>query len=910
MQRISFDDETRYKPRRRMPFWLKAFAALTVAGVVVAVGGVVAAAVQVQVWMEEENFEELWSEETIRDYRPPVLSRFFAADGQMIDEFASEDRVLVPIESIPMVIQNAFISAEDKNFRTHSGVDFIAVGKAQVRNAQNCLSGGCTRQGGSSITQQVAKNFFLTREQTIKRKALEMILARRIERILSKQDILELYLNEIPLGRRYFGVAAAALGYFGKPLDELTLSEAAYLAALPKAPSTLDITKPDNRPRAEGRRNYVVDRMLANGYVTAEEAEAAKQESLVPIERFTDARFRTAGYFSEQIRREVIDDMYGGREEEFLASGLAVRSTLDTDLQRQARDALRRGLEEYDRRHGYRGPLDTLDLTEDWRAAFAERELPSAVDGWRMGVVLEIDEASALVEFQDGGRGRIPYWNLEDDNNGDEQPDTELPIEETPLNWARAFVEPNKGRDGPYAPSTVGPAVSAASDVLAVGDVILAEALEEAGDMFALRQVPDINGAILAMDPHTGRVVAMVGGYYFNYGTSELNRTRQAQRQPGSSFKPFIYAAAYESGWTPADRENAGPYFEVVDPNDPESDTWEPSEYIAGLGSFRGEMTLRRGLELSKNTLAIRVARDLGYDHVADFAERFGVYGNLNPYGANMLGAQETTVWRMVRAYAMFVNGGKFIEPTILDRVQDRDGHTTFPQRSELCGVRCQVSDWSTAQPPVLEDTRPQIISEDSAFQIVYTMLGVVENGTARSLQAIGKTVAGKTGTTNDFRDAWFVGFSPDLVVGVYVGFDQPRSLGRSESGGAVAAPIFKHFMTDALADQPDRPFRQPPSITLMPIDSDTGLQHPKFFDLTPYYGSDGCRVERPILEAFKIGTGPTVTACEAAGSFVEPVASEPVCAPGDLQCRLAQLQSNTATAGGDDDDEDVGGIY
>lgn len=924
-------------------------------------------------------------ETRIIDYQPAVMTRVHAGDGALIAEYSLEGRVFVPIENMPPRLVQAFVSAEDQNFRTHSGVDYPGVAKAQVRNVLNCFRGACSNHGGSSITQQVAKNFFLTSDQTMRRKIVEMALAHRIERFRTKDDILELYLNEIYLGRRSYGVAAAALLYFGKSLDELTLSEMAYLGALPKAPSTLDITREAARPRAEARRNYVLGRMVIEGYISEEEAAAARAESLVPVDRNTDPRFRAAGFFVEQVRRQMLDllrgDARGGgssglyegqsslsgdalyamlvdelytqnerrpdgldrfetQEEaiawmldevyarrQFYGGGLSIRTTLDTRLQSHAREALRWGLESYDRRHGYRGPLAQISVGEDWAAVLADVVVPPGVDGWSAAVVLEVAPDGVIIGLPDGDVGQIPFYvdlvpetgDIDRDVDGDGVPDLVLDIEDTPLNWARTFIAPQPTPERPTAASTMGPVLTGAGDVLGVGDVVLVELLNTDLRVFGLRQVPEVNGAILAMDPHTGRVLAMVGGYYFQFGSSELNRTRQASRQPGSSFKPFVYAAAFEEGATAADIENGGPYSDRVT-NRP-GEWWTPTEYLDGLGSFRGDMTIRVALEKSKNTVAVRAATKVGLERVSELAERMGVYSNLRPYPANALGAQETTVWRMVTAYSMFVNGGKRIEPTILDRVQDRTGRTVYVHDVRDCDRRCQVRDWSLAQPPELPDEREQVLSDATAFQISSVLEGVVQRGTARSLRTIGRPVAGKTGTTNNFVDAWFVGFSPDLVVGVFVGFDKPRSMGGGESGGAVAAPIFQHFMENALVQYDDIPFRQPSTITLMPIDANTGLLAPARTDGGPMdqrYRVNGCDID-PVMEAFKIGTGPTTWACGGAAGGASVVTYGPVdAAETDPNAGLSMMERLRRIRGEEvvvspepvQDEEEVDAVY
>ncbi len=759
---------------------------------------------------------------TLREYRPPVMTRVHAGDGMLIEEYARQHRVFVPIETIPARVREAFLSAEDKNFYSHDGIDYLGTLRGGLRTARNLISGSGGLESGSTITQQVAKNFLLTSEQTLVRKIREYALALRIERVLTKDQIFELYLNEIYLGRRAYGVAAAALLYFNKSLEELTIAEAAFLAALPKAPGALyrDLEE------ATSRRNWVIGRMLANGYITDQEAADARAEPLVYVDRLEGSAFTASEYFVEEVRRTV-DTMYG--EDELYYGGLSVRTTLDTEMQVMARNALREGLEEFDRRHGYRGPIDVIDHGEGWEERLAEVEIFSDIDDWSPAVVFGGDAEGVDIGLPDGTRGRILLEDLE---------------------WARRVD--SEGRQGPP--------ITDASDALRAGEVVYvdvaAPAEEETAEegesppngppRYELRQLPDANGAILAMDPHTGRVHAMVGGYSFRQ--SQFNRASQARRQPGSSFKPFVYAAALDTGFTPASQVLDGPY---VSTSGEGQSFYRPDNYVEGR--WYGLQTLRVGIEQSRNTMTVRLANEMGLDHMTEYGERFGIYDDLPPYEAMALGAGETTLSRMVAAYAMLVNGGRRIEPTILDRVQDRDGNTIYVHDDRAC-EGCDVEDWSAGfVEPMLPDLRPEVVEPVTAYQITSMLEGVVDRGTGRRLQSLGFPVAGKTGTTNDFRDAWFVGFTPDLVVGVYVGFDTPRPLGAGESGGRVATPVFEYFMEDAMAGRPAVPFRIPSGVRLVRIDPATGL--------LARPGEPGA-----VLEAFRPGTEPTRFATSGPG--------------------------------------------
>lgn len=738
----------------------------------------------------------------LADYEPPVMTRIHAADGALIAEYARERRLFVPVEAIPKRVIQAFLAAEDKNFYSHSGVDFLGVLRAVLTNVQR-LSEDRRPVGASTITQQVAKNFLLSNEVSLARKAKEAILAFRIEQTLEKDRILELYLNEIYLGLGAYGVAAAALNYFNKSLDELTLAEAAYLAALPKAPNNYHPVRQAEAARA--RRNWVLGRMAEDGFITREEAQAAAAEPLVA--RPPDpTRIVPAEYFSEDIRRQLID-RYG--EEALYEGGMSVRATLDPRLQEIAESELRRGLVAYDRRHGWRGPIAKLDLARDWRAELRQVPKPPLHPEWTLAVVLDLDNEKAQIGFADGARGHIPL---------------------SALLWARRTVDAD----------TLGPKVRAPSDVLAKGDVVAVSRLREGQDgyaagAYALEQIPAVNGAVVAMDPHTGRVLAMAGGW--SYAESQFNRATQALRQPGSAFKPIVYAAALDHGFTPSSLVLDAPF--AIDQG-PGLGVWKPQNYTH---QFYGPTTLRVGLEKSRNLMTVRLAQNVGMDVVVDYAKRMGVVDEMAPYLPMSLGAAETTLLRLTAAYAVFVNGGKRIQPTLIDRIQDRRGRTIYRHDDRPC-PGCAAIGWHGQPEPEIPDMREQALDPATAYQIVSMLQGVVERGTGARIAAVGKPLAGKTGTSNDSKDTWFVGFSPDLAVGVFVGFDEPRSLGAKETGSSVAAPIFKEIMERALADQPGTPFRIPPGVKLVRVEAATGL---------PTYATG----RGVIWEAFKPGTEP-----------------------------------------------------
>ncbi len=741
----------------------------------------------------------------LQDYEPPVMTRVHAADGSLVAEYARERRLYIPIQAVPKLVINAFLAAEDKNFFEHGGLDFTGIARAGFVYLQNY---GSSRrpQGASTITQQVAKNFLLTNELSMARKVKEALLALKIERTYSKDKILELYLNEIYLGLGAYGIAAASLVYFDKAVNEITIPEAAYLASLPKGPSNYHPFR--QRERAIERRNWVIDRMAEAGFVKAADAEKAKRTALGVTTKVTGGHIFNAEYFTEEVRRELYE-RYG--EKKLYEGGLSVRTSLDTKYQVLARKVLTDGLVRFDEAQGWRGPVTKIDIAGDWGVKLAEVKALSDVAPWRLAVVLEVGDQSARIGLQPG---REPGGFV-----SKERTIGILPLEG--MKWAKS---------GGKAPGKV-------SQVVAPGDVIYVEPAKSDGQ-FVLHQIPEVSGAMVVEDPLTGRVLAMVGG--FSYDQSQFNRATQALRQPGSSFKPLVYAAALDNGYTPSTIVLDAP---VEIDQGPGAGVWRPENYE---GSFAGPSTLRYGIEHSRNVMTVRLAQDIGMPLIAEYAKRFGIYDDLPPYLSFALGAGETTLLRMTTAYAMFDNGGRKVKPTLIDRIQDRYGHTVYKHDEREC-VGCDAKKWEDQPEPSLIDRRQQVLDPMTAYQITSMMEGVVLRGTAAGAgfqKEVGKPVAGKTGTTNDEKDAWFIGFTPDLVVGVYMGYDKPRHLGRGATGGHLSAPIVKDFMKVALANKPAAPFRVPPGIKLIRVDLKSGTRA-------------GPGTERAILEAFKPGTAP-----------------------------------------------------
>ncbi len=741
------------------------------------------------VWKYEQELPDYTQ---LKNYEPPVMTRVHAGDGTVLAEYARERRLYLPSSAIPALMKEAFISAEDKSFYTHNGVDPQGI----VRAVFVQLEGGHV-QGASTITQQVAKNFLLTNERSYDRKIKEALLSFRIESAYSKEKILELYLNEIYLGLGNYGVAAAALNYFGKSVHELSVAEVAYLAALPKGPNNYHPFL--HREKAVDRRNWVVDRMVENGYVSKADGDKAKQQPLGVTPRVLSPNTYYGGFFAEEVRREL-GEKYG--EKKLYEGGLSVRTTLDPKMQGLARKALVDGLVRYDEAHGFRGPMRHIDIAGDWGPPLADVPALGDVKPWRLAVVVDMNGNDAQIGLQP---------KRDPDNRVNRERETATMVQ-TGLHWSRGT-----GRNG-----------------LTPGDVVYVEAVDAHPGQYRLRQIPEVGGAIVAMDPYTGRVFAMVGG--FSFDQSEFNRATQAMRQPGSSFKPVVYATALDNGYTPSSIVLDEP---IAIDQGPGLGVWSPQNFEGKSG---GPHTLRYGIEHSINQMTVRLARDVGMPLIAEYAKRFGIYDDLPPYLSMSLGSGETTLMRMATAYSMLANGGRKIKSTLIDRIQDRWGHTIYRHDERNC-QNCNVEKWSSDQAePALVDKREQVLDPLTAYQITSIMEGVIQRGTGQVIRSVGKHLAGKTGTTNDAKDLWFVGYSPDLTVGVFMGYDRPRSLGDSAQAALYTAPIFRDFMTMALKNKPDIPFRVPPGIKLISVDARSGQR------------SSGSGA---ILEAFKPGTAP-----------------------------------------------------
>ena len=816
------------KPRK------KSFLARFIGSVTVLVSllflGIVAATAAV-LWVFWTYGKDLPDYHQLAKYEPPVATRIHAGNGALIAEHATEKRVFMPVEAMPPRLIQAFLSAEDKAFYSHFGVDPRALFRAVVTNAMN-YGTGRRPIGASTITQQVTKNFLLTNEVSIDRKIKEAILSFRMERAFTKDQILALYLNEIYLGMGSYGVAAAALNYFDKSLDQLTLEEMAYLAALPKAPANYH---PIRKTRAATiRRDWVLGEMQQNGFITGDEARRARAMPL-QIARQSGFDSAEAPYFAEEVRREVVS-RFG--EDMLYAGGLSVRTTLDPELQHAARMALQRGLEALDRRQGWRGALASHTGDGDLDDILAKHEA-TMLEDHHAAYVTEVTKDQAQI-YVNGGRGRIPF---------------QLAF------WAY----PPRGEDG-VRPQPL----NDLRDALAIGDIIMVQPPEGTPDLirdgfepqpgdYALSQRPSVEGAIVALDPHTGRLLAMSGGY--NYLDSEFNRAVQALRQPGSAFKPFVYLAALDQGYNPTTRILDAPL--VVDQG-PGKPKWKPANYTR---RFYGPSIMRVGIEKSRNLMTARLAMNLGMDEIGDYARRFGLNENLPPLLSMSLGAGETTLLRLTAAYGMLVNGGKKITPSLIDRVQDRNGKTIYRHDGRSCDA-CQSGAGMGEEIPDLGDTREQLTSPASAFQMVSMLEGVIKRGTGRRISKLNLTLAGKTGTTNDNTNGWFIGFTPDLAVGVFVGYDTPRQLGKRETGSTVAVPIFGDFIAAAQAGRPVIPFRRPGGVTIIPVNAETGER------VMP---GD----EKAIYEVFKPGQRPGGTLIDVPGSTAKSAPEEEIVIPG-----------------------------
>ncbi|WP_170572231.1 penicillin-binding protein 1A [Ruegeria atlantica] len=720
---------------------------------------------------------DLPSHESLAQYKPPTISRIYSGKGHLIDEFAQERRLFTPSEEIPDLVKQAFISAEDKNFYTHQGYDprgIIAAGVEAVK------SKGENVRGASTITQQVMKNFLLSGDRRAERKIKEIILATRLEDTLDKEQILELYMNEIFLGQNSYGVTAAAQTYFNKTLQELEPHEAATLAAMPKAPS--DYHPVRQKDRLLARRNYVLREMQQNGYIDQATYEAEVDMPLRSVQNGDFESFRTAlpprDYFTDEIRRQLSEDFGEG---EFFTGGFTVRASVDEEMQVEAAKALRTALQKYDRSRGkWRGtgeviPEEKLADEAQWRDALAIMEIPRDVvlpTQWYPAVVLNVADQSLTVGIEDGpANGTIPRSDIQ---------------------WMQGNFQDNFKR----------------------GDVILVMAGEEG--QWSARQVPEVQGGFVAMDVNSGRVLAMQGG--FSYQDSVFNRATQAQRQPGSSFKPFVYAAALDSGYSPATIVVDAP----IEVNTPQG-LWRPKN---SSNKFYGPTPLRTGIEQSRNLMTIRLAQEVTMPVVAGYAEHFGVYDRMGAFLANSLGSEETTLYKMVTAYAMFANGGERLEPTLVDRIQDRFGKTIYRHDDRQC-LDCNSAWLEPDESPTIETNRSQVMDAITAYQLTSMMKGVVDRGTASAHVNLPVPTAGKTGTTNESKDAWFIGFTSNIVAGCYIGYDRPRPMGRGAYGGTMCGPVFQSFMEKAVEKYGGGPFEVPEGGHFIKIDRFSGARLP-----------------------------------------------------------------------------------
>jgi len=715
----------------------------------------------------------------LASYKPPISSRVHSGEGQLVAEYALQKRLFIPYNSVPKNVINSFLSAEDKNFFSHPGVDAKSITRAIIKNIKNIFSEK-RLEGASTITQQVAKNFLLTSEVSLKRKIKEAILAFRIERAYSKERIMELYLNQIYLGEGAYGIAAASLEYFDKAVADLNYEEAALLAALPKAPSKYNPYK--SLKIAKIRRDFVLKNLYDNSYINKNEYENLKKKEIKTKKRKIKL-LEEANFYTEEVRR-IVSDSYG--YDDLYKGGLSIRTPLNSNYQVEALRALREGLEEYDKRHGWRGAITNLDNI-DWQKS-VEEFVPDKSLNWRLAKVLQVNKLKAKIEIKNKETGYIDFKNT---------------------TWARK---------------------KSLEDVLKINDIIYVKNIKN--DKWNLKQLPKINGAIVVMDPYTGRVLAMAGG--FSYKLSEFNRATQAKRQPGSAFKPFVYAAALENGFTPSTLVLDAPF--VMDQGEGLK-TWKPENYGK---KFYGPSTLRTGIEKSRNLMTVRVAQKVGFDKISKVTNSFGIYNDIPELLSVSLGSAETTLVQLTNAYCTFVNGGKKVTPIFIDRIQDRRGKTIFNADKRKC-LGCEEISYLKDEIPLIEDNKEQIISPGTAYQITSMMEGAIKRGTGRKLRDLNLPIAGKTGTTNKNMDAWFMGFTSKVVIGVYVGFDEPKSLGKYETGAKAALPVFKKFVKKVIKKKEALPFKVPKGIDLVMVDVDTGLQTNK-------------NTKRVIYESFKSG--------------------------------------------------------
>jgi penicillin-binding protein 1A len=698
----------------------------------------------------------------LKNYKPPVSSKMYSGNGDLVADFSKEKRIFVPYNAIPKNVINSFLSAEDKNFFSHPGVDAKGVMRAVVNNIKNIISSK-RLEGASTITQQVAKNFLLTNEVSFNRKIKEAILAFRIERALSKERILELYLNQIYLGSGAYGVAAASLQYFDKSIKELNYNEAALLAALPKAPSRYNPY--NNINLAKFRRDLVLKNLFDNNFLSQKEYLIFKDQP-IQLKKTKKVFSENAQYYIEDVRKNIIEKL---TYDKVYKQGYNINTPINLNLQKIATESLRNGLVSYDRRKGWRGPIRNISYSKNWFKNIDKKFKLEKSIKWQIAIVKKLNQFSAIIETENNLEGEIKYKDI---------------------SWTKKEFK----------------------DLLSIGDVVYVKKLNE--NFYSLQQLPKINGGIIAMDPYTGRVLALSGG--FSFKNSEFNRTSQALRQPGSAFKPFVYALALENKYTPSSLILDAPL--VLDQGT-DLKKWKPENYGK---KFYGPSTLRVGLEKSRNLMTVRVAQKLGIDKVANFSREMKIYENPEKLLSISLGSAETTLLRLTSAYCTFVNGGKLINPIIIDRIQDGEGNTIFNNENRKC-IDCDQISYTGKEFPKIEDNYDQILSPQTAYQITTILEGVVKRGTGKKLKKLGLNIAGKTGTTNENTDAWFIGYTSNLVIGVYVGMDNPEPLGKYETGSKAALPIFSEFVKKAVNKSDARPFKVPENITLMVVDPVTG---------------------------------------------------------------------------------------
>jgi len=722
------------------------------------IGLIVAILILAVLWAFSNNLPDY---KFLKSYKPSVSSKVYSGDGQLVSDFSSEKRIFVPYKAIPKKVINSFLSAEDKNFFSHPGVDAQGVLRAVINNISNIIASK-RLEGASTITQQVAKNFLLTNEVSLNRKLKEAILAFRIERALSKERILELYLNQIYLGQGTYGVASASLEYFDKPISELDYNESALLAALPKAPSRYNPYK--NIELAKFRRNLVLQNLYQNKYINQESYQKLINSKIL-LKKRKKIFLEDARYYVEDIRKSVIDKF---SYEKVYKQGLNINTPINLKLQKIATQSLREGLISYDKRKGWRGPLTNKKNFNKWTDGLEKFKLEKSI-GWQIAIVKKIEKFSVEIETENKSSGLINYKNI---------------------SWTKK--ELNK--------------------LFKNGDIIYVENIDK--DNFTLRQLPEVNGGIVVMDPFTGRVVALSGG--FSFKKSEFNRATQASRQPGSAFKPFIYALALENGYTPSTLILDAP---LVVEQGLDLKMWKPENYGK---KFYGPSTLRMGLEKSRNLMTVRIAQDIGLKKIVNFSKQLGIYDNPSELLSISLGSAETTLLKLTSAYCSFVNGGKLIKPIMIDRIQDSEGNTIFNNETRKC-LNCKEISFLSDNYPEIEDKFPEIFSPETAYQMTSILEGAVQNGTAKKLKDLNLDIAGKTGTTNSNADTWFVGFTSKLVIGVYVGLDNPKPLGSYETGAKTALPIFKNFIKNAVNKEDARPFKVADNILMMVIDPITG---------------------------------------------------------------------------------------